>query len=181
MQKLEIQNRPLCEIANCGRVSKIRTKHGDGTYNFLKLCSMHQKAKFPNTGTRYGVPVVRVCRQCSKSFPTTDHRKFFCSNSCAKKSAWDKHKQHRKKSEYKRKRMISASCEVCGFDIYESLNVHHLVGIRTRNSQNSKLNIVLCANCHSILHHKIGWGVDIPIITKQQTVEIIRNVRSSKV
>ena len=64
-------------------------------------------------------------------------------------------------------------CEVCNFKIIYALHQHHCTPKLQRNGQKTD-KIILCANCHNILHHEIGWGLDFSqILTKEQTKDII--------
>lgn len=47
-------------------------------------------------------------------------------------------------------------CDVCGLDIYDILEIHHILPISC-NGDNSLDNLAcLCPNCHSILHKMIN-------------------------
>lgn len=76
-------------------------------------------------------------------------------------------------------------CEACNFDIKYALHVHHCTPEKIRGSRYIKGTevIVLCANCHYMLHHEIGFNFGIEkILTKKQSLELIEQIyqRESK-
>lgn len=72
-----------------------------------------------------------------------------------------------------RKTKALVGCEVCGFKIVFGLHEHHCTPKSQRKGQITD-KVILCANCHNVLHHQIGWGTDFSqIITKEQSKDII--------
>jgi 5-methylcytosine-specific restriction protein A len=75
----------------------------------------------------------------------------------------------------------SLACETCGFDfamVYGDLgegyiHVHHRVPLHVTNEVKNTLAdlILLCANCHSMIHRKVPWK------TPEELVEIIGAAR----
>ena len=113
----------------------------------------------------------KQCPVCNSPFDTTYKDKIYCSLKCRAK-----HKRsvaHITKEEKKRRYKSLRGCEVCGFNLLQGLHIHHCTPKNKRNGQITD-KIVLCANCHNILHHEIGWGNKfINILTKNQSLEII--------
>lgn len=52
-------------------------------------------------------------------------------------------------------------CEICRFDFWCVLNVHHIVPVSQGGSARRKNLISLCPNCHALIHH-YGNGVHDP-------------------
>ena len=75
------------------------------------------------------------------------------------------------------KRKIT-SCECCGLAIPCVLHVHHLKVESKRVSSNEGGCIVLCANCHYILHHGIGWNNEHFNTNKQESINVVRKFLS---
>lgn len=58
-------------------------------------------------------------------------------------------------------------CEMCGFSVFEALELHHVLGNREKNYTRALLQMlngevpcqVLCANCHTLSHKKQNSGV----------------------
>lgn len=71
-------------------------------------------------------------------------------------------------------------CECCGIGIPCILHLHHLrSGTKRSRGSNSGGYILLCANCHNILHHQIGWNEDFSDkYDRTETINIIKNVLS---
>jgi hypothetical protein len=47
----------------------------------------------------------------------------------------------------------SQACEICRFNFYSSLVVHHIIPVAAGGSARPANLIVLCPNCHSLVHH----------------------------
>lgn len=70
-------------------------------------------------------------------------------------------------------------CESCGFKVLFTLHIHHLLPqkLRGKSEAYSQNTIVLCANCHNILHHEVGWNTNfVDVLTKEQSLKIIKDV-----
>ncbi|MCF8606887.1 HNH endonuclease [Gordonia sp. HY442] len=75
------------------------------------------------------------------------------------------------------------ACEICSFDFearYGKLgsgyaHVHHIIPLHVTNEIENSLSdlIVLCANCHAMIHRRRPWK------TPDELVEIMRGVASS--
>lgn len=44
------------------------------------------------------------------------------------------------------------SCDNCGFDIQEVLDIHHIIPKALGGSDESDNKVTLCANCHRMIH-----------------------------
>lgn len=44
------------------------------------------------------------------------------------------------------------SCENCGFDVKEVLDIHHIIPKALGGSDESDNKVTLCANCHRMIH-----------------------------
>ena len=54
-------------------------------------------------------------------------------------------------------KIIVGKCQICGWNVYPAcLEVHHKDKNR-RNNTRANL-VVLCRNCHSLVHHKEGYA-----------------------
>lgn len=55
--------------------------------------------------------------------------------------------------EYNRKlKGTGDSCENCGFDVKEVLDIHHIIPKALGGSNESDNKVTLCANCHRMIH-----------------------------
>ena len=71
------------------------------------------------------------------------------------------------------------SCESCGIAIPCVLHVHHCKPSKQRKSDYDGGRIVLCANCHNILHHQVGWNNDfVETVDKMASIKTIRDFLS---
>lgn len=44
-------------------------------------------------------------------------------------------------------------CEICGFDFFVVLNIHHILPVQLGGSADDSNLIALCPNCHALAHH----------------------------
>lgn len=80
----------------------------------------------------------------------------------------------------------AGSCQACGLSIPTALIIHHYTPAKLRNKRRVPRNeagttyIVLCASCHHILHHEIGWNESFSdTVDKSQCLKIIHNIRDT--
>ena len=113
--------------------------------------------------------ISKTCPNCKIVFETIYKDKIYCSAKCRVKF---KHSKITKEGKMRRFKTLRG-CEVCGFNFLQGLHIHHCTPKSKRKGQITD-KIVLCANCHNILHHQLGWSTDFTqILTKKQSLEII--------
>ena len=66
--------------------------------------------------------------------------------------------EKRKESKKIRKNKVNrdSRCEICGFDFYKVLQIHHVVPISLGGSNDNDNIICVCPNCHKMLHYAYG-------------------------
>lgn len=153
---LFMNTRPFCEVKDCQSLVKIKKHCGYGRIYYRKLCHKHYQLK-------YQTPYKKKCSLCDKEFQTYDNRQKFCSRSCA--SLLKGRGKLRLKD-------LKASCEICKISIKETLVIHHLIGKNRGRRENGNPRMILCSNCHLILHSIIG--VIFNIVSKEETIKKIK-------
>jgi len=113
----------------------------------------------------------KTCTQCFQTLPRTleyfhSNGKHYFSSKCKPcHNEYNKNRDNRTRKWYKEYKQ-TLFCVQCGFDDYRALVFHHrdpstksfTVSNHTNRSRENLLNEiakcdVLCANCHSIVHH----------------------------
>ena len=109
-----------------------------------------------------------VCDYCKKVFSPVFSLHKYCSNKCRQKGWYEINIiRTGKKLRIPKQEIIKKVCENCGFNKTLALHLHHL------NSNDRKNNImILCANCHTILHGKLGFNKKVNL-TKNEAVNLI--------
>lgn len=107
---------------------------------------------------RNGIPIQYNCLFCNKEFVYPPNRpRRYCSHKCANKGRSihllePKHPNNFKRF-WMRRGMIIQKCEKCGYDeCKEILGIHHIDENRNNNKRENLL--ILCPNCHSLIHRK---------------------------
>ena len=114
-----------------------------------------------------------ICAHCSSTFTRLEsrlslskHGIYFCSRAC--KDAGQSYIEAIKPDHYgtgitnyrdKAFSSYEVVCATCGFDNEYALEVHHIDKNRSNNNINNL--IILCANCHTLVHkNKLSlWGI----------------------
>lgn len=157
----------LCE--NCHRI----LHHQEKTKKFeAKTRACKIGSKMVSYNKKKGV---KVCRYCKKSYPETDfyiakeiNGKVYRRHKCKYCYYITKHKLRIKRQKRIDNFKKKTACKYCGFSDYRALEFHHLhnkkfnisTGISAKHFSIKDVKkeidkcIILCANCHRLLHKK---------------------------
>ena len=122
--------------------------------------------------TRNGKKVQKTCIWCGAEL--TGHQNKYCSKSCKNKFGVNKKRQLTKKKaiEYK-----GGKCEHCGFDKHHAALTFHHINPKLKAFPISSIGLtrkwitlrdeldkcmLLCSNCHHILHYEENKKIDLP-------------------
>lgn len=128
--------------------------------SFEHISSRANKAKYCSRKCYYKAmskvgSIETKCAHCGKIILTSPSRpRKYCSKKCLNKSTKEIWKPAfiTVRKNMKRRGMIE-KCELCGYDtIKDILGIHHKDGNRLNND--IKNLVVLCPNCHSIMHNR---------------------------
>lgn len=159
---------PRCRI-NTAKYCSRKCKDAASVHTFTKPCEVcgelfsyiairEGKAKYCSRKC-YGKAmskkgsITRQCKQCGKDFNVSpSEKRKFCSTECSleyKRTIWNSSYTSVRKAMFVRGKITK--CEICGYCEHpEILGVHH----KDKNRKNNDLSnlIVVCPNCHSLLH-----------------------------
>ncbi len=146
----EYQRKPNTECLICKKKIYKRPKEILNNKNRV-FCSM----------SCYGISCrkEKPCLVCGKPILSGENKKT-CSRGCSNKHRTGiKYKINRPRDKVKdlralKTRLLNAkgkTCEKCGYDVYQILEIHH----KDRNRNNNELNNLelLCPNCHTTKHY----------------------------
>ena len=172
---------PTCKHEFFPKHSKIKFCSFKCFSNFYAPNSENAKRRYEEIkASRRIIKKQIVCIHCKKEFIGYTHQKY-CSHTC--KQSYQKilyrlrfgNINHSKKGRpIKLKEFKKDFCEICKFSNKLALQCHHLQPGTTGKKGGY---MILCANCHSILHGKIGFGKSVSLTKDDVKNLLIDNMK----
>lgn len=165
------ENKSLSEIGKIFDVSSSSVKY------YMKKQNIPRRAYRDGMKLKYAKDRTSFkCEVCGESFSLTKYMaKYrrekgnirYCSRKC--RTIGQRGKQLKTNEKLicnanitRRLRKELGKCQLCGFDEARILTLHH-IDCNNRNNDSKNL-ILLCPNCHSLEHLKIGYRNSMPIV-----------------